>query len=112
MRGLICFAVAAAWAVGSIAALAGDELSQLPKRPAWTTSNFRGRPEPPPPYRVEEVYPRLRFEKTTLLEIEPGSGRFFVGERRGKLYCLPKDRAATAADLFLDASQLVDRLNA
>jgi putative heme-binding domain-containing protein len=83
----------------------------IDQRAPWTTSNFRGRPEPPPPYRAEAVFPRLRFDKTTVLAFEPTLNRFFVGQRDGKVFVLPKDRDAEQAELFLGAAQLVDRIN-
>jgi putative heme-binding domain-containing protein len=70
----------------------------------------RGRPEPPPPFRAERLYPRLRFDRTTLLAVEPNSNRFFVGERAGKIYVLPNDRHATEATVFLDTAALVERI--
>ena len=83
----------------------------LDKRTPWTTSNFRGRPEAPPPYRPESIYPQLRFEKTTVLAFEPSTSTFFVAELGGKIFVLPQDRNATKAELFLDVATLVDRLN-
>jgi putative heme-binding domain-containing protein len=83
----------------------------LQRRVPWTTSNFRGRPEPPPPYRAERVYSRLRFTTTTVLATAPGSDRFFVGEQTGKIYSLPRKPDAAVADPFLDCNRLVERLN-
>jgi putative heme-binding domain-containing protein len=113
MRGLIFLAAAV------ICSSAGPRLpgaegpsDKLPPRTPWTTSKFHGRPEPPPPYRAELVYPNLRFRETTLLVSAPASDRFFVGERQGKLYSIPSNRQTDKADLFLDASLLAERLNA
>ena len=57
----------------------------IEKRIPWTTSKFRGRPEPPPPFRPERLYSRLRFTTTTVLATEPGSDRMYVGEQSGKI---------------------------
>ncbi|MEQ8784757.1 MAG: PQQ-dependent sugar dehydrogenase [Pirellulaceae bacterium] len=78
----------------------------------WTTSNFRGRPDPPPPYRALPVFPNLRFSGTTVLAYEASLDRFFVGQRDGKVFVLPRDRSADKADLFLDASKLVQKISA
>lgn len=83
----------------------------IEKRIPWTTSKFRGRPEPPPPFRPERLYSRLRFTTTTVLATEPGSDRMYVGEQSGKIYALPRDRDAAQASLFLDCQELVERLN-
>jgi uncharacterized repeat protein (TIGR03806 family) len=90
----------------------GDEPAPfgLTERTPWTTSNFRGRPEPPPPYRAERLYSKIRFEKTTLLVASRVDDRLFVGERAGKIYSLPRDRGADKAELFLDTAALVERL--
>src|SRR5262249_41566490 len=39
----------------------------IEKRAAWTTSRFRGSPDPPPPYRAERVFPKLHFKNPTVL---------------------------------------------
>lgn len=83
----------------------------LDKRIPWTTSNVRGRPEPPPPYRPERLYSKLRFKGTTLLDVLPGTGHLLVGEQSGKIYLLPLDRNAEQAAVFLDCKQLVDQMN-
>jgi putative heme-binding domain-containing protein len=74
----------------------------IEKRVAWTTSRITGSPEPPHPYRVERVFPKLAFKNPLLLTNAPGTERLFVGEQAGKLYSFPKDPARDKADLFLD----------
>ena len=83
----------------------------LEERVPWTTSNVRSRPEPPPPYRPERVYSKLRFKGTTLMDVVPGSGQLLVGEQGGKIFLLPKDRDAEQAEVFLDCKQVVEHLN-
>jgi len=77
----------------------------------WATSNFRGRPEPPPPFKPVRIYPEVGFDKTTVISSAPGTERFFVGEQDGKIYSLPADRASNKRDLFLDVADLVAYLN-
>ena len=84
----------------------------IEQRTPWTTSNFRGRPEPPPPFKPVRLYPQVTFDKTTIISSAPGTDRLFVGERAGKIYSLPGDRNAAAAELFLDTAQLVAAINA
>lgn len=83
----------------------------LDQRIPWSTSNVRGRPEPPPPYRPERLYSKLRFKGTTLLDVLPGTGQLLVGEQSGKIHLLPLDRNADQASVFLDCKQLVDHMN-
>jgi putative heme-binding domain-containing protein len=80
-------------------------------REAWTTSNVRGRPEPPPRYRAERVFPRISLRHTTLIAHEPTLGRFFVGERGGRIHAFPEDRLASDTSVFFDCQAAVDRLN-
>lgn len=77
----------------------------------WKTSNFRGRPEPPPPFKPVRIYPEVGFDKTTVISSAPGTERFFVGEQDGKIWSLPADRASNKRDLFLDVADLVAYLN-
>ncbi|MBC8289632.1 MAG: hypothetical protein H8E37_04870, partial [Planctomycetes bacterium] len=50
----------------------------LAKRTPLTTSNVRGRPEPPLPFRAEAAFPHVNFTNPTVLTNAPGTDRFFV----------------------------------
>jgi putative heme-binding domain-containing protein len=84
----------------------------IDRRIPWTTSRFRGTPDPPLPYRAERVFPRLHFKSPTVLTSAPGTDRLFVAEQYGKLFSIPNNPGTAAADLFLDATTLVPRLAA
>jgi len=72
------------------------------RRPAWTTSKIHGTPEPPEPYRIVPAFPQVRFQLPTSIEEIPGANRLLVTEMGGKIFTLPKDPAATQADLVVD----------
>jgi putative heme-binding domain-containing protein len=74
----------------------------IKQRVPWTTSRVTGSPDPPPPYRVERVFPKLTFKNPTLITSAPGTDRLFVGEQAGKLYSFRPSPEPTKADLFLD----------
>jgi putative heme-binding domain-containing protein len=74
----------------------------IEQRVPWTTSRIAGSPEPPPPYRVERVLPKLSFNNPLLITSAPGSKRLFVGEQAGRLFSFPNDPNCAKADLFLD----------
>src|SRR5712692_11416847 len=74
----------------------------IARRTPWTTSRITGSPEPPHPYRVERVFPKLGFKNPLLITNAPGTDRLFVGEHAGKLYSFPKDQTRDKPDLFLD----------
>jgi putative heme-binding domain-containing protein len=65
-------------------------------------SGITGSPDPPHPYRVERVFPKLSFKNPLLLANAPGTDRLFVGEHAGKLYSFVPDPKCAKADLFLD----------
>ena len=70
-------------------------------RPPWTTSHVQGSPDPPPPFKVVRVFPKLKFDHPLLLALCPGSNRLFVGEQAGVLYSFA-NRPDASADLFFD----------
>src|SRR5262249_33200155 len=74
----------------------------IPARVPWTTSRITGTPEPPHPYRIVRVFPKLHFRNPLLLARAPGMNRFFVAEHQGKVYSFPMDENCGKADLFLD----------
>src|SRR5262249_9621031 len=63
----------------------------LEKRIPWSTSRFRGSPDPSPPYRAERVFPKLHFRNPTVLTNAPGTDRLFVAEQYGKIFSIPND---------------------
>ena len=77
---------------------------KLSKRPAWTTSRITGSPNPPRPYRIERVFPRLSFKNPVVLASNKHLQRWFVVEVAGKVLTFPtgvKDpaQAELACDL-------------
>ncbi len=80
----------------------------LDKRIPWTTSKVKGSPEPPSPYRTEVAFPKLpTFHQPLDMAFAPGSNRFFVAERFGKVFSFVNDRAADKADLVLDLNKTI-----
>ena len=82
----------------------------IPQRVPWTTSRVTGSPEPPPPYRIERVFPKLQFERPVLLTTAPGSDRLFVAGQRGRLFSFRNDPECDAADVFLDLREEITTL--
>ena len=75
------------------------------KRVLWTTSHITGSPEPPSPYRMERVFPKLEFKNPLVLVRAPGTDRLFVGEQAGPIYSFKPDAQVAKADLFIDLSK-------
>lgn len=108
-RPLTLLGIASAILIGSHA-MADSGLAV--KRPAWTTSRVKGSPEPPLPYRAKRVFPNLGFVQPTELTSAPGTERLFVAEQAGRIYSIPNDPNCQKADLFLDTTKLMEKLNA
>src|SRR6187402_557247 len=89
----------------TVVTLAQDK--PISSRPPWTTSRINGSPEPPAPYRLESVFPRLRFDRPTSLEEVPGTNRLLVTERAGRIFTFGKDASTSQADLALDLRELL-----
>ncbi len=78
-------------------------------RAPWTTAHVRGTPEPPLPYRVERVFPKLRFRNPVHLSAAPGTARLFVTELAGVISSCHPAAAVDRADPFLDLPRDVKR---
>jgi len=77
----------------------------IDKRILWTTSRVAGSPDPPPPYRIDRSFPRLKFEQPLYLMKEPGSDYLFVIQRYGKIVRFRNNQQADKAPLFLDTGR-------
>jgi uncharacterized repeat protein (TIGR03806 family) len=75
----------------------------IDKRVPWTTSNVKGSPEPPPPYRTELAFPKLpKFEEPLDLTYAPGTDRLFIAGRWGKIWSFVNKKDVDKADLALE----------
>ena len=121
-RASLCLmSMFALWALDGMPATSGGELCQsglvaqaaslshssaphmpfgIDKRIRWTTSHVVGSPDPPPPYRIERSFPRLKFEQPLYLMKEPGSDYLFVIQRYGKIVHFGTTRMPTRHRFF------------
>src|SRR5262245_38434609 len=75
----------------------------LAKRVPWTTSRIVGSPDPPAPYRLERVFPKLKFNGPVCIAQEPGTNRLLVAENEGKIFAFSRDNPdADSTELFFD----------
>jgi hypothetical protein len=79
----------------------------IDKRIPWTTSRVVGSPDPPAPYRLEKVFPRLSFYEPLELAPVPGSDRWVVAERKGKIFTFENDPAKARKHLLIDLKKTV-----
>jgi uncharacterized repeat protein (TIGR03806 family) len=79
----------------------------IAKRERWTTSRVIGSPDPPPPYRLQSVFPGIKFHEALELAIMPGSDRWVVAERYGKIYTIDAKARKPRKELLLDLRRVV-----
>ncbi len=72
------------------------------QRQLWTTGNVQGSPEPPDPYTTERAFPGLQLLEPLSVGLVPGSERFGVATRPGKIYTFEIDPNVSQAQLLID----------
>ncbi len=111
MRSLLCCGVGLCGigllAVGHLAVGQQPQKSGLDKRVPWTTSQVIGSPEPPPPYKTERVFARLKFFEPLDIGQPAGTDRLFVAERKGKVFSFENKAGVEQADLVVDLPKTV-----
>lgn len=86
--------------------------SGIEKRVPWTTSKIKGTPDPALPYETERAFPNLKFNQPLAIATASGQKRFFVAERRGKIFSFPyEDQGVSQSDLFFDLKEREKDLN-
>ena len=74
-------------------------------RPPWTESHVVGSPDPPAPFTVQRLFPKLSFQHPVDLALAPGSERWFLLEQGGKLFSFSDRPDVERADLVFDFSK-------
>lgn len=110
LRSKACLAVAVSWwLAGSV--FAADTASKksadrkpfgLEQREQWTTGNIHGTPEPPDRYTTQDAFPKLKFFEPLSVGMIPGSNRFGVATRPGKIYAFENRPDVSQSELILD----------
>jgi len=93
------------WNILCCCGLCADKPAGTERRVPWSSSKIVGTPEPPPPYRTQQVFPRLKFNEPLAMTWVPGSSQLLVVERRGKLFTFENSPAVEKADLLLDTGK-------
>ncbi|TWU08938.1 Quinoprotein glucose dehydrogenase B precursor [Symmachiella macrocystis] len=75
-------------------------------RALWTTSRIHGTPDPPPPYQLESAFPELNFDEPLAVSLIPGTNRFLLCERNGKLFTF-EDAPHAKPKLLIDLERTV-----
>lgn len=75
------------------------------KRVPWTASKIVGTPDPPAPYRAQQIFTKLKFNEPLAMTPIPGTNRLLLVERRGKVFTFVNSRDVEQADLLLDTGK-------
>jgi uncharacterized repeat protein (TIGR03806 family) len=75
-------------------------------RPLWTTSRIHGTPDLPDPYQLENAFPELTFDEPLAVSLIPGTNRYLLCERHGKLFTL-EDVPDAKPKLLMDFERTV-----
>jgi uncharacterized repeat protein (TIGR03806 family) len=82
----------------------------LARRVPWTTSRVVGSPEPPPPYRPERIFPKLKVHQPLTFKHEPGTRSYLVIQHLGtwappgKILRIPNDPSVESPEVLLEIS--------
>jgi putative heme-binding domain-containing protein len=78
----------------------------ISKRVSWTTSKITGSPEPPKPYVLERVFPKLTFENPVDLVAVPNSNQMLVLEVNGKVWSFDNNNGTSERHLVCDLKSI------
>ena len=77
-------------------------------REPWQ-GNISGSPEPPLPFKLKRVFPKLSFKQPVLITHGPSDKRLYVMERLGQLYSFSETTTdAQSGDLVIDLAKTHD----
>jgi glucose/arabinose dehydrogenase len=79
----------------------------LDSRAPWTSNHVTGTPEPPPPFEIQRVYPKLTFKTPLEIAFEPGGNRVFIAEQNGKIFSFPNVADPPKADEAINLRDIV-----
>lgn len=74
----------------------------IDKRVPWTTSKVHGSPEPPSPYRMENAFPKLKFDNPIEMVQVPRTNRLAVAQQHGKVFTFENRTDAADKQLLLE----------
>ncbi|MCA9175510.1 MAG: PQQ-dependent sugar dehydrogenase [Planctomycetales bacterium] len=103
---LAMLSVVAVWASPQLTS------AQTPRRQRveWTVSQIVGTPDPPAPYRLEQIFPQVSFENPVDMTMLPGTDTWVVLELGGRVYSFP-NRADAKPELVVDLKQHLPKLD-
>lgn len=105
--GLVTLTVTLLVGTSLLAAERSGKPFNTKQRELWTTNHIVGTPEPPDPFATEEAFPKLKLHEPLSVGLIPGSNRFGVATRPGKIVSFEIRRDVTEATPLLDVGRTV-----
>jgi uncharacterized repeat protein (TIGR03806 family) len=111
LRSQRLFDVLVIWVASAAATLGAAEPVRKPigieRRELWTTGAIHGTPDPADPYRIENAFPGLTLFEPLAVDVAPGTDRFGVATRPGKIYTFQIRPDVEQAELLVDVGRTV-----
>lgn len=102
---LLLALLAGSAALPALAVTARDgQPAGIEKRIPLTTSRVVGSPDPALPLRAKRAWPELTFRHSLYIGRDASSDGYLVVEQAGRILSVPRDRAATSTNLFLQVA--------
>ncbi|MGE3804804.1 MAG: PQQ-dependent sugar dehydrogenase [Gemmataceae bacterium] len=85
----------------------------IDKRIPWTKSRVEGTPEPPPPYRVQRAFPKLKIDHLIAVAHEPGSRHLLVVNQKiawvgaGRIFRVLDSDETSKFEVLLDIDRTI-----
>ncbi len=89
----------------------GGAASAAPRRPAWRSSRFVGKPQAPDPYGTEPAFSGRAFHRPVTVTNAPGTDRLFVVEVDGRVVSFHPDRTDGSIDAFANLKSVFPNLS-
>jgi len=101
------------YATVRFAAPSGEKPFGIDTRTTWDHSHLVGQPEPPPPYRVEKTFEKLKIVQPVFLTEDPGTDDLLIIQHLGnwagpgKIIRVKNDPAADSSQTIYEADELI-----
>ncbi len=79
----------------------------IEKRVIWNNLHIHGTPDPPNPYTTQLAFPKLKFFEPLAFSWVPGTNRYAIATRPGKIYTFENQRNTETKDLLIDLKRTV-----
>ena len=96
--------------LGNLLTVSAQSVTQktgIEERVTWNNLHIHGTPDPPNPYTTQVAFPHLKFFEPLAFSWVPGTNRFAIATRPGKIYTFENRRNTRQKDLLVDLQRMV-----